>query len=51
MQLQMASEYELPYCIHGYHTYNHISDAGIGEILTCQREPTNENNRFSVSRF
>ena len=36
-------------CVRGYHVYRTIWDAAIGEDLVCEREPTNEHDRYAVA--
>ena len=33
----------------GYHVYRTIWDAAIGEDLVCEREPSNEHNRYAIA--
>ena len=35
-------------CIHGYHVYCNIWDVTIGEVLLCDREPSNEWDGYDV---
>ena len=43
------AELEITYCIRGYHVYRHIWDAAVGETLVCEREPTNDKDRYAVA--
>ena len=36
-------------CVRGYHVYQDVWDAAIGEILTCEREPSNSQVRYAVA--
>ena len=36
-------------CVRGYHVYQSVWDAAIGEILTCEREPSNSQDRYAVA--
>ena len=45
----MASHFEKECCVRGYHVYQRVWDAAIGENLTCRREPTNESDRYAVA--
>ena len=36
-------------CIHGYHVYQDIWAAVVGEVLECSREPTNEVDRYAMA--
>ena len=36
-------------CIQGYHVYKDIWDAAIGEVLACEREPRNVEDRYAVA--
>ncbi len=42
-------ERELPCCVRGYHVYQAIWAAVIGEVLPCTREPTNPTDRYAVA--
>ena len=41
--------YERACCIRGYHVYRHIWSAAVGEVLSCEREPTNSRDRYAVA--
>lgn len=41
--------YQRYLCIRGYHIYNEIWTAIVGEELICQREPTNPSDRYAVA--
>ena len=45
----MAEEFEIPSCVRGYHIYEHIWVAAIGEGLDCAREPYNATDRYAVA--
>ena len=34
--------------VRGYHAYRIIWDAAIGEDWVCEREPSNEHNRYAI---
>ena len=36
-------------CIRGYHVYKDIWDAAIGEVLVCEREPRNVEDRYAIA--
>jgi len=36
-------------CIRGYHLYQSIWNAGIGECLVCEREQMNSSDRYVVA--
>lgn len=42
-------ERDLPCCVRGYHVYQAIWTAAIGEELVCEREPTNAVDRYAVA--
>ena len=42
-------DFEWPCCIRGYHIYKEIWDAAIGEHLTCERENSNNHDRYAVA--
>ena len=42
MELRMSS------CVHGYHGYQHVREAVVGENLECEREERNEKDRNTV---
>ena len=42
-------EYEIPCCVHGYHIYKEIWEVVIGECLICEREHTNNHDRYAVA--
>ena len=41
--------YERACCVRGYHVYRHIWSAAVGEVLSCEREPTNSRDRYAVA--
>ena len=38
--------FERELCVRGYHVYQRIWTAAVGEVLHCEREPTNIRDRF-----
>ena len=42
-------DFEWPCCIRGYHIYKEIWDAAIGEHLACERENSNNHDRYAVA--
>ena len=36
-------------CVRGYHAYQNVWDAAIGEILTCEMEPSNSQDHYAVA--
>ena len=44
-----VDELERVCCIHGYHIYKEIWEAATGEVLTCEREPLNPKDRYTVA--
>ena len=47
--MAQAMEKEVPCCIRGYHVYKAIWIAAIGELVTCERTPTNSVDRYAVA--
>lgn len=45
----LAETAERSSCVQGYHVYRAIWDAVIGEDLVCERETTNEHDRYAVA--
>ena len=43
-----TEQYEMASCVRGYHVYRHIWAAAVGEVLECQLEPTNVEDRYAV---
>ena len=41
--------FERELCVRGYHVYQRISTAAVGEVLHCEREPTNSRDRYAVA--
>ena len=41
--------FERELCVRGYHVYQRIWMAAVGEVLHCEREPTNSRNRYAVA--
>ena len=39
-------EFERPCCIRGYHVYQAVWTAAVGEELVCEREPHNSHDRY-----
>ena len=37
----MMETFEQELCVRGYHVYQRIWTAAVGEVLHCEREPTN----------
>ncbi len=42
-------EYERACCVRGYHIYQAIWTAAVGEVLACEREPRNTTDRYAVA--
>ena len=38
--------FEQELCVRGYHVYQRIWTAAVGEVLHCEREPTNSRDRL-----
>ena len=36
-------------CVRGYHVYQDIWSASVGEVLPCEREPANSTGRYAVA--
>ena len=49
MAASASAEFQITYCVRGYHVYRDIWNASIGETLVCEREPTNEKDRYAVA--
>ena len=47
--LKMEEELSGVSCIRGYHVYKDIWDAAIGEVLVCEREPRNVEDRYAIA--
>ena len=45
----MTETFEFGSVIRAYHVYQHIWDAEIGDIVTCQREEKNDFDRYAVA--
>ena len=45
----MVAEYELKLCVRGYHVYQDICEAAVGEALFCLREPQSSHDRYAVA--
>ena len=41
-------EFRMSNCVHGYHVYQRVWDAVVGENLECERETSNEKDRYAV---
>ena len=46
---KMAAEFRQKLCMRGYHFYNDLWEAAVGETLVCVREPRNAHNRYAVA--
>ena len=44
---KMAAEFRNKICMRGYHVYNDIWEADVGETLVCMRELRNAHDRYS----
>ena len=42
-------EFMVDVCVRGYHIYKDIWPAVIGEVLACEREPSNSQDRYAVA--
>ena len=42
-------EYTREMCARGYHVYKDIWVAAVGEVLQCEREPSNASDRYAVA--
>ena len=49
MKQLIMEEFERPCCIRGYHIYQEIWMAAVGEELVCEREPHNSHDRYAVA--
>ena len=49
MALEVMEEYSLNLCVRGYHIYQDVWEAVIGETLQCVREPENTHDRYAVA--
>ena len=45
----MEYEYGRDLCVRGYHVYEAIWRAVVGETLACEREPRNVHDRYAVA--
>ena len=45
----MMETFERELCVRGYHVYQRIWTAAVGEVLHCEREPTNSRDRYAVA--
>ena len=45
----MEFEYERACCVRGYHVYQEIWETAVGEVLACEREPRNTQDRYAVA--
>ena len=41
--------FERELCVRGYHVYQRIWTAAVGEVLHCEREPTNSRDRYAMA--
>ena len=41
--------FERKLCVRGYHVYQRIWTAAVGEVLHCEQEPTNSRDRYAVA--
>ena len=41
--------FERELCVHGYHVYQRIWTAAVGEVLHCEREPTKSRDKYAVA--
>ena len=41
--------FERELCVRGYHVYQRIWTAAVGEVLHCERVPTNSRDRYAVA--
>ena len=41
--------FERELCVRGYHVYQRIWTAAVGEVLHCEQEPTNSRDRYAVA--
>ena len=41
--------FERELCVRGYHVYQRIWTAAVEEVLHCEREPTNSQDRYAVA--
>ena len=44
----MEDELAIELCVRGYHVYNNIWEAAVGEELPCEHEPRNTKDRYSL---
>ena len=44
-----SEEYEVMSCVRGYHIYQLIWDASIGEMLRCKSDSHNSHDRYVIS--
>ena len=44
-----SEEYEVMSCVCGYHIYQLIWDASIGEMLRCKSDSHNSHDRYAIS--
>ena len=47
--MKMAAEFRKKLCVRGYHVYDEIWEAAVGEMLVCVREPRNAHDRYAVA--
>ena len=46
---ESMEEYGRDCCVRGYHVYQEIWEAAVGEVLVCEREPRNVEDRYAVA--
>ena len=42
-------EYEKACSVRGYHVYREVWEAAVGEVLACEREPRNAEDKYAVA--
>ena len=47
--LMELEEFRVDVCVHGQHIYKDIWYAVVGEVLVCEREPNNFQDRYAVA--
>ena len=45
----MAESFQLPCCIRGYHFYKDLWNASLRDQLHCQRERSNDKDRYAIA--
>ena len=52
MELEIElEEFRVDVCVRGQHIYKDIWYAVVGEVLVCEREPNNFQDRYAVGKF